>query len=160
MIGGGGNPMMGGGGVPTTSTLPTLLGAWGVSFDSNEVLADAKYATHMAGDRVGAAVLTLLPKEAMPQKDNVITKDLTSVTFFLPGAFHITGGGGETVNTLIKSFDRAALVESFAASQLDPSLLTSRPNGESFGLLLHLTGNFKTAFPNGKPGSEAPETGR
>ncbi len=155
MLGGGGNPMMGGGGgIPTTSTLPTLLGAWGVTFDSTQSLADAKYATRVAGERVGAAVLTL-PKEAMPQKDNVITKDLSSVTFFLPGGFHTTGGGGVTSNTLIKSSDRAALVDSMAASQLDQSLLTSmRPTGETFDLLLHLSGNFKTAFPKGKPGAE------
>jgi ABC-type uncharacterized transport system involved in gliding motility auxiliary subunit len=62
---------------------------------------------------------------------------------------------------LIKSSERAALVESTPASQLDPSLLTSmRPSGESYGLLLHLTGNFKTAFPNGKPGAEAPKPGQ
>jgi ABC-type uncharacterized transport system involved in gliding motility auxiliary subunit len=90
---GGGNPMMGTAGTPTSSTLPTLLKSWGVSFESGKVLADPTYSTRMAGNRDALAVLTLT-KEAMPQTDSVITKDLDSVTLFLPGAFTITGGSG------------------------------------------------------------------
>jgi ABC-type uncharacterized transport system involved in gliding motility auxiliary subunit len=48
---GGGNPMMGMPGTPTTSTLPTLLKSWGVSFESGKVLADPTYSTRMAGNR-------------------------------------------------------------------------------------------------------------
>ena len=59
-------------------------------------------------------------KDSMPQKDNVITKDLESVTFFLPGAFTKTGGGGVAANTLIKSTTDAGFVDSMRASQLDP----------------------------------------
>jgi hypothetical protein len=75
-----------GGGAPTTSTLPTLLGAWGMKFESSQVLADHTHATMLGGNRLGLAVLTL-PQDMMPQKDNVITKDLGSITLFLPGAF-------------------------------------------------------------------------
>jgi ABC-type uncharacterized transport system involved in gliding motility auxiliary subunit len=96
----GGNPMMGGG-APTTSTLPTLLPAWGMTFESGQVLADPTLATTLGGSRSSIAVLSL-PQAMMPQKDNVITKDLGSVTFFLPGAFTKTGGGGVTKSTLIR----------------------------------------------------------
>lgn len=146
-----GNPMMGGAGAPTTSTLPTLLPAWGVKFDSSQVLGDPKYATQLAGNRPGVAVLTL-PQEAMPQKDSVVTKGLESCTFFLPGAFQPTGTGGITTNILIKSSTAAGLVDPIRASRLDPKLSTSlRSAGTAFDLVLHLTGNFKTAFPKGKP---------
>ncbi|OYV03364.1 MAG: hypothetical protein CFE26_21315, partial [Verrucomicrobiales bacterium VVV1] len=94
---GGGNPMMGGGGVAPTSTLPTLLKSWGVSFESSQVLGDGTYATMLNGNRKGVAVLTL-PKAAMPQKEDVITRNLESVTFFLPGAFTKTGGGVLTLS--------------------------------------------------------------
>lgn len=152
---GGGNPMMGMGGAPTSSTLPTLLNAWGVSFESSKVLADPAYATRLAGERTGLAVLTL-DRAAMPQSDNVITKDLESVTFFLPGAFTLTGGGGVAANSLIKSTTGAGFVDSFQASQLDPSLTTSfRGSGTAYDLVTHLRGSFKTAFPDGKPGEEA-----
>ncbi len=154
---GGGNPMMGGGGVAPTSTLPTLLKTWGVSFESSQVLGDGTYATMLNGNRKGVAVLTL-PKEAMPQKEDVITRNLESVTLFLPGAFTKTGGGGVSVNTLIKSSDNAALVDSMKASQLDPSLSTTMQRaGHSYDLVLSLSGNFKTAFPDGKPAEPKPE---
>ncbi len=151
---GGGNPMMGQQGTPTTSTLPTLLKAWGVSFESGQVLADPPYATRLACDRLGLAVLTL-PQAAMPQEDNVITKDLDSVTFFLPGAFTKTSGGGVAINTLIKSTTGAGFVDSMRASQLDPALNTTfRPSGTAYDLVTYLSGEFKTAFPDGKPGEK------
>ena len=122
-----------------------------MSFESGQVLADPAYATKLAGDRVGLAVLTLT-KDAMPQKDNVITKDLDSVTFFLPGAFTKTSGGGVSTNTLIKSTTGAGFVDSMRASQLDPSLTTTfRPSGTAYDLVTYLSGTFKTAFPDGKP---------
>jgi ABC-type uncharacterized transport system involved in gliding motility auxiliary subunit len=156
---GGGNPMMGMGGAPTSSTLPTLLKAWGVSFESAKVLADPAYATRLAGDRTGLAVLTL-DRAAMPQNDNVITKDLESVTLFLPGAFTQTGGGGVAANSLIRSTTGAGFVDSHQASQLDPALTTSfRSSGTAYDLVTHLRGSFKTAFPDGKPGEKSEPAG-
>src|SRR5690606_24804051 len=89
---GGGNPMMGGGGPPTSSTLATLLGGWGGTMNT-QVLADAKCKTMMNGNREGLAVLTI-PREGMPDEDNVVTRNLSSLTFFLPGGLTKTGGGG------------------------------------------------------------------
>ena len=147
-----GNPMMGQQAPnPTTSTLPTLLSAWGVTYESGMVLADPSLATKLGGDRLGLAVLTL-GKDSMPQKDDVITKDLGSVTFFLPGGFTKTGATGITANSLIKSTTQAGFVDAMKASQLDPSLArTLKSNGTAYDLVTHLSGTFKTAFPDGKP---------
>lgn len=159
----GGNPMMGQQSNPTTSTLPTLLSAWGVSYESGLVLADPTLATKLGGDRTGIAVLTL-GKDSMPEKDNVITKDLGSVTLFLPGAFTKTGASGITATTLIKSTSQAGFVDAQKASQLDPSLArTLKSNGTAYDLITHLSGTFKTAFPDGKPkptteGTQTPES--
>ncbi|MEY5012384.1 MAG: hypothetical protein RLY69_99 [Verrucomicrobiota bacterium] len=153
---GGGNPMMGMPGTPTSSTLPTLLKSWGVSFESAKVLADPTYSTRMAGDRDALAVLTLT-KDAMPQADSVITKDLDSVTLFLPGAFTINATDGIKASSLIKSSTGSGFVDSTRASQLDPSLNTSfRPSGTAYDLVTYLSGNFKTAFPDGKPQGASP----
>ena len=148
----GGNPMMGQQAPnPTTSTLPTLLSAWGVNFESGQVLADPSSATKLGGGREGLAVLTLT-KDSMPETDNVITKDLGSVTLYLPGAFTKTGASGITAHTLIKSSTQAGFVDSLKASQLDPSLArTLRSNGTAYDLVTHLSGKFKSAFPDGKP---------
>ena len=156
---GGGNPMMGMPGTPTTSTLPSLLKSWGVSFESGKVLADPTYSTRMAGNRDALAVLTLT-KDAMPQADSVITKDLDAVTLFLPGAFTVNATEGIKANTLIKSSNGSGFVDSMRASQLDPALSTSfRPSGTAYDLVTYLSGNFKTAFPDGKPQAAAPADG-
>lgn len=155
--GGGGNPMMGGGGgVPTSSTLPTLLGAWGMSFESTQVLADPTYMTTMQGQDgrpTDAVAILTLSQKAMPQKDSIVTKDLESIMMLLPGGFTQTGGVGVAVNSLVRSSLQAGFVDSMRASTLDPSLSTSlKPKSTAFDLVTHLKGTFKTAFPNGKPG--------
>jgi len=156
---GGGNPMMGMPGTPTTSTLPNLLKSWGVSFESGKVLADPTYSTRMAGNRDALAVLTLT-KDAMPQSDSVITKDLDTVTLFLPGAFTVNATEGIKASSLIKSSNGSGFVDSMRASQLDPALSTSfRPTGTAYDLVTYLSGNFKTAFPDGKPQAAAPADG-
>ena len=143
---GGGNPMMGQQGIPTSSTLPTLLPAWGVSFESTKVLADPSLATQTC-----ITVLTLA-KGQMPQDDNVITKDLSSCTFYLTGAFTKTGGKGLEMNTLVKSTNNAGFVDAMRASRFDPTLPTTfHSAGSSYDLVTHLKGVFKTAFPDGKP---------
>ncbi len=155
---GGGNPMMGQQGTPTTSTLPTLLPAWGISFESTQVLADPTLATKLGGDRVGLAVLTL-GKNTMPLKDDVITKSLESVTLFLPGAFTKTGSAGVTADTLIRSTTQAGFVSAMRAAQLDPALSrTLKSNGTAYDLVTHLSGKFKTAFPDGKPKAATEDT--
>jgi len=154
---GGGNPMMGMGGAPTTSTLPTLLDAWGITFESGQVLADASLATRLAGDREGIAVLTL-PQDNMPQKDSVITQTLGSVTMFLPGAFTRTGSADIEAAPLLVSSTNSGFVDAMRASQLDPLLATElRPQGTVYDLATHLSGKFRSAFPNGPPGDAGGE---
>jgi ABC-type uncharacterized transport system involved in gliding motility auxiliary subunit len=146
------NPMTGAAGAPTASTLPTLLGAWGVSMDTR-VLADEKFQTTMGGNRPGVAVLTI-PQDGMPQKDNVITRDLTSLTFLLPGGLTKTGGGGVSITSLVRSSDKGGLVDPMKASQLDPVLARDFRGERAYDIVMHLAGSFKSAFPKGKPGTE------
>lgn len=155
MMGAQPNPMTGQpGSSPTSSTLPTLLSAWGVEFTSSQVLADPVHATLLGGNRKGISVLSL-PQSAMPQKDNIITKGIESVTLYLPGAFKKLGTGGVSANSLIRSSTSASFVDPIKASRLDPSLDTSiKPLGNALDLVTHLSGNFKTAFPDGKPSTE------
>ncbi len=148
---GGGNPMMGMGGVATTSTMPNLLRAWGVSFESGMSIADPKYASNLGGDQSSIAVLTLTD-EAMPQNDSIVTKGLDDVTFYIAGAFTTKSINGIATTSLVRTSNGAGLVDSMRASQLDPALNTSfRPSGKHFDLVTLLSGDFKTAFPEGKP---------
>jgi len=151
---GGGNPMTGEQGPPTSSTLPTLLPAWGISMDP-KVVADETFQTRMGGNRQGIAVLSV-PEESMPQKDDVITRNIKNVVFFLPGGLVKSGAGGVNVDTLVKSSPKAGLVDGMTASRLDPQLAKDFQGNRSYDLVLHLAGSFKTAFPKGKPGTEEP----
>ena len=136
---------------PTSSTLPTLLPTWGIEFTSSQVLADPLFATSLGGDRKGITVLTL-PQSAMPQKDNIITKGIESVTLYLPGAFKKIPTPGISADSLIRSSPTAGFVDPIKASRLDPSLeATLQPLGTPLDLVTHLSGKFQTAFPNGKP---------
>jgi len=148
---GGGNPMMGMGGAPTSSTLPTLLDAWGVTFESGQVLADSSLATRLSGDRDSVAVLTV-PQDNMPENDSVITQNLGSITMFLPGAITRTGGAGVESTALAISSTNAGFVDGSRAMNLDPLLNTElRPRGSAFDLVTHLAGKFRSAFPDGPP---------
>lgn len=147
----GGNPMMGQAGAETSSTLPTLFKAWGVDMPTNQTVGDGRYQTTMRGNRPAIAVLTV-PQEGMPQEDSIITRDLASVTFFLPGGMTLTGGSGIQADPLVVASDESGLVDNQPASRLDPSLITSfRPDDKRYNLALHLHGSFKTAFPEGDP---------
>jgi ABC-type uncharacterized transport system involved in gliding motility auxiliary subunit len=150
----GGNPMFGGGsGTPVSSSLPSLFAAWKIQFESTQTLADAKYRTVLQGNRMGYAILSL-PKEAMPDRNDVITKNLNDLFFVLPGAFTNQGGNGLATSTLVKSSPQAGLVDAMEASQFSHRLTIS--NRRSYDLVTRLSGRFKTAFPDGKPGEPKP----
>lgn len=154
---GGGNPMMGQPGLPTSSDLPKLMEAWGVEMATNQVVGDGRFQTTMNGGRPGLAVLTV-PQEGMPQEDSIVTRDLTSVTLFLPGGMIKKGGSGIAMDSLITSSSESGLIDNMPASRLDPSLVTTfRPDGKVYDLALHLHGTFKTAFPDGDPAAPAEE---
>jgi ABC-type uncharacterized transport system involved in gliding motility auxiliary subunit len=145
----GGNPMFGGGGgTPVSSTLPTLLPAWNINFESEQTVADAKYRTLLQNNRVGYAILSL-PKESMPDKTDVITKNLNDLFFVLPGAITNQGNNGLSSSVLVKSSVQSGLVNAMEASQFGNNLNIN--NRRSFDLVTRLSGRFKTAFPDGKP---------
>ena len=155
---GGGNPRMGQQGTPTFSTLPTLLDAWGVEMNPSQVVGDPVYQTTMQGNRSALAVLTV-PQDGMPQEDSIVTRDLTSVTFLLPGGFTKKGGAGLEMETLVQASSKAALVDSTKASRLDPSLSRNfQADPKRYDLVLRLSGEFKTAFPAGNPADQADES--
>jgi ABC-type uncharacterized transport system involved in gliding motility auxiliary subunit len=107
----------------------------------------------LQGNRPGYAALSL-PKEAMPDKDDVITKNLNDLFFILSGAITNQGNNGLAASTLVKSSSQAGLTDSMAASQFSPNVTFE--NRRAYDLVLRLSGKFKTAFPSGKPGETPP----
>ncbi|WP_411846217.1 Gldg family protein [Roseibacillus persicicus] len=154
---GGGNPMMGQPGLPTSSTFSKeLLDSWGVSFISDEVLADGNYRTQF---RDGASTSALsLTKDALPQKDSLITDSLDNLFLVLAGAITSQGKDGLSHTSLIRSSTQSGFVDGMRASRLDPSLLGAiRMDDKAYDLAVHIQGTFKSAYPDGNPADQADE---
>lgn len=147
-----GDPRMGGmGGVPPSSSLPSLLKAWGVGMDSMSVIADGKYASDFGDDARMYSHLQL-SSEAISSQEEIITRGFENLYFALAGGFTVHGDGGVSVETLVKSSNNVILIPGQNALRPDPGLFArSAPTGERYGLVLRLNGKFTTAFPEGNP---------
>jgi ABC-type uncharacterized transport system involved in gliding motility auxiliary subunit len=143
-----GGPMMGMA-PPSTSTLGKLLPAWGVEFNTSEVVVDMQ---NVGNTRRGRApgILALGPDALDP--DAVVTGSVDSLFLAMAGAYRGEAPEGVT---------RTPVVFSSAQSELsDPSFVQSSPqmvesnfkaSGVEYPLVLKLEGTFPTAFPDGKP---------
>jgi ABC-type uncharacterized transport system involved in gliding motility auxiliary subunit len=149
------NPMMGqmpGGG----SSLDKLLKTWGLQFDTSKVVADRTYMinTGEAGDTANQhpAWLAITPDSI--NSNDIATAELENLWYFSGGAF--TGqpaGLKETV--LLRSSPDSQLVDSLTANFSGENILKEfKPSGNQYALAVRLTGQFKTAFPDGKPGEK------
>ena len=148
-----GGPMMGMA-PPSVSTFGQLLPAWGVQFNTAEIVVDMQ---NVGNTRRGRApgILALGPDALDP--DAVVTGGVDSLFMALAGAYQ-----GESP----EGVERTALVFSSAQSELaDPSFTQTspqivernfKPSGVQYAVAVKLEGKFKTAFPQGKP-KAAPE---
>ncbi len=160
---GGGNPMAGQPGMDIVSTFSDeLLESWGVTFISNEVVADGVYKTRVSSGRgrpADSPAVLSLTTDAIPKKDNLVTQGLSSISWWLAGAFTFEGKENLKFSSLLNTTNRAGFVESERALSLDPSLMGSFQRGLDeeieegdaspiYSLALHVQGVFKTAFPD------------
>lgn len=131
------------------STLKKLFDAWGVTFDTDKILADKSFPTQFQG-RVNPTALTL-PNKVLNHEDR-LTKDLQSIFMLSAGSFDITPKEGIKVTPLITSSENAEMISTADAEKLRTQPLSSfTPSGRKYNLAVRLEGQFKTAFPNGAP---------
>ncbi|MGI9274134.1 MAG: Gldg family protein [Endozoicomonas sp.] len=156
-----GGMMMGMGG-DKSSSLDPLFKAWGVEMDKGKVLADAGHALSV-GSPSGRPVRHLgilgFSKDSF-NKDDVITSSLSSVNFATSGAVLKLEGAATDVEVLLHSSDNAMLMEADKFAFLfDPSVLFKdfKASGNQYSLAVRITGNVKTAYPDGKPVEKKPE---
>jgi ABC-type uncharacterized transport system involved in gliding motility auxiliary subunit len=138
------------------SNLERLFKAWGVEYDAGKVLADMTYKT-MIGGRDGrpqeTPTVLSLTRDAINAED-IATSQLDNLLLAYPGAFTGTPAAGLTQTVLLKSSPNSQLVEKMLAEfgGVDRDF---KPAEKEYALALRLTGKFKTAFPDGKPGAAA-----
>jgi ABC-type uncharacterized transport system involved in gliding motility auxiliary subunit len=152
-------------GADRSSHLEPLLSAWGVDFDPKQVVGDAERALSVTMREGQGPVRHLgilgLDSSSLNRRD-VITAGLSSINVATAGYIKPKKGSTVTFEPLMQSSTQAAPipVERFAML-FDPATLRDnfRPTGERYTLAARVTGNVKSAFPNGPPAGVQPAPG-
>lgn len=157
-----GRPMPGG---DQSSLLPELFKAWGIEVEAGRFVADLALAQRVQTGRSGpAAVVDYVPWLAIPgerlNRDDVVTAELTQINAASMGSIRKLDGATTTVTPLITSSNQAMLMD---VKELDgdpnPQALAEKfkPTGDTYVLAARISGQVKSAFPNGAPPAEKKE---
>lgn len=152
------NQMMGmnmGGG----SSLPKLLKAWGLDFDTGKAVADLNFLKEVGGQdgrpTVYPSWLFLNPK-GINAKDAIMSQ-FDNLLMPCAGVFTGTPVSGLKMETLLHTTTDSQLIDSFMAQMGGGGRKTIddfKPGGKELALAVRVSGKFKTAFPDGKPADE------
>jgi ABC-type uncharacterized transport system involved in gliding motility auxiliary subunit len=139
--------------VGTSSSLPTLFKAWGVTLPDNKLIADMEYRSGV-GQRETPTVLSL--NRTAFSRDDVVTSQIESVLYPWGGAFEVKPAEGLKVQTLIHSSTNSMMVDSAKATTSgDDAFKGFLPDGSAKPLAIRLSGVFKSAFAEGPPADPA-----
>jgi ABC-type uncharacterized transport system involved in gliding motility auxiliary subunit len=148
-----------------SSNLPTLLGAWGVDFNPREVIGDNEYALTVSmrqGDQPVRHLGILGLDQSSFNKTDVITSGLSNVNVATIGYIKPKKGVDVKFEPLLQSSTQAGPIPVEKFQMLfDPSSLRDgfKATGQRYALAARVTGNVKTAFPNGPPAGVALQPG-
>ncbi len=136
------------------ASLDRLLKAWGLSFDIGKVATDKTYYTELGGEggrpQVNPSFLQI-PPQAMDTND-VVTSQISRLYLPFSGTFSGSPAEGLKQTVLIRTSPNSDVTEKMLA-QFGGSQ-DFKASGKEHTLAVRLTGKFKTAFPDGKPGSQ------
>jgi ABC-type uncharacterized transport system involved in gliding motility auxiliary subunit len=140
-----------------SSDLAPLFKAWGVSYDPQQVVLDARYALELqlAPDRPPVRHLAVLGlrgggSDTALNGGDVISAELESVNLSTVGSFDLVEGATTRLETLAQSSAESMRVPSERVRSLeDPEALFAgfAASGERYTLAGRLSGTLKTAFP-------------
>src|SRR5437762_91426 len=150
------NPLQGA--MSSGATMDKLLKAWGIEFDVSKAVADMTFKTNIRGQdgrpQAAAAVLSLT-KDAM-NADDVLTSQLDNLLLPYPGVFTGTPAAGLKETVLLKTSKNSQLIDKIMA-QFGGGDQEFKSSDKEYALAVRLTGKFKTAYPEGKPGDKSAE---
>ena len=148
------SPIPGVGGGGTSSTLPRLFKAWGVKMDPGKVIADVVFASG-SGQRYTPTVLSL--NRTAFNRDDIVTSQIETLLYAFGGTFDVKPAEGLKETELVKSSPNSMMVDNVVATVSGEAATKGfQPGGKSRPLALRLSGKFMTAFPEGRPKTEAP----
>lgn len=140
-------------------TLEPLLAAWGVEIPKDRFVGDRRAAETVQASHDGRNVIVdYLAWLGIPNtgfaSDDVVTANLKQVNFRTAGAIRPRDGASTTIEPLIMtSGDAAELDVEKVRFAPDPVGLWEdfSPAGRPYTLAARVTGDFKSAFPDGPP---------
>ena len=142
------------------SSIPKLLKAWGLEFDTTKVVADQQFMRQLSG-RDGRP--QLVPSFLFMNADGVTQDDpVTGQTddLWIPFAGAFTGkvADGLRQDVLLHTSRDSQLVDAMTAQINGQKIVDDfKASGVSYTLATRLYGKFKTAFPDGKPAADKKE---
>lgn len=158
------NPMLRGG--TSNPDLEKLLTAWGVKFDATNVAADIANARRVqAGGEAGVItdyVAWLEIKEKSLAEGEVIADGVKLLNIGTAGHFEPIEGAATKFEPIIKTSNSAMLIDATKfMGEPDPvgMLRDYKAGTTAFVLAGRLTGEIKTAFPEGRPKSADEQSG-
>ena len=156
----GANPMnpMGGGG-PRNSDLPKLFEAWGLELVKGKVLGDLPLAKKVQIQQQARMQVVDYPvwvdfRQEHFSSDDIVTAQVPTITMASAGILQKKGDVETTLAPLIQSDEAAMKIDASRLSFMPdlPGILRSyTPEDEKMIVAARVTGNVKTAFPDGKP---------
>lgn len=152
----GGQQAMFGGPPPNTSSdLPTLFKAYGITFDGQQVVGDQSLALPLGGNQRAKMPVWLVLTDKNLNQNTPATAQLSSVWFFESGSFKVDSRDGREVTPLIESSAIAGTVPAFTLQFAQPEEVSKSlvAGTEKKALATLVRGPLKTAFPDGKPKS-------
>ncbi len=148
-----------------SSNLEGLFAAWGVGFDPTKVAADATMGTRLFAGQPGGRQQQLIFPPYITVNDKGLSKSdpatgkVTSINFATPGSLTKKAPAdpanqGAEFTPIIETTDNSELIEAATLMSLaDPAsiLANFKPGGKKLTLAARLSGELKTAFPQGDP---------
>ncbi len=147
-----------------SSSLDKLLGAWGVEVPGDKVVGDRRFAVQVpAGPNqrpVPHIGILGLAEDAI-DPDDIVTSELATITVALSGYIETADEAKVTVSPLLRSSTESAPIGTDKLRFMrDPGTLRDGfvPDEQRYVLAARLTGNVPTAYPDGAPATDLPDT--
>ena len=136
------------------SSMPKLLKAWGLEMDTTKIVADREFTRQLnfgRGPQWAPAYMWLNKKGI--NADDALFSQTDNLLMPFVGAFTGKPADGLKLETILKTTTDAQLVDGLTADLNGAKTMDDfAPSGVSYNLAVRLSGKFKTAFPDGKPG--------
>ncbi|EFK10042.1 conserved hypothetical protein [delta proteobacterium NaphS2] len=150
------------------TSLDRVFKAWGIRMDASKCVADYGQPTQVRTSRQSTEEnpLMISARGEAFNRENIITAGLESMLFPVAGAIEKTEGRDKksavqdySFESLVDSSDDAAVVNVFKAflgvDEIKKDFVSAK---KPFSLIVRVRGTFNTAFPDGPPEPENPDT--